>query len=43
MFRLSGQWYGPRPTERLREPRKHYEVGVKLDARQAAHAERRKP
>lgn len=32
---------GPRPTERLREPREHRQVGVKRDPFQATDAERR--
>jgi len=37
---LRGEPYRPRPAERLREPSEHHEVGVKLDAREAANADR---
>ena len=40
---LRRQWHRPRSTERLRQPREHYKVGVKLDTLQPAHAERQKP
>jgi hypothetical protein len=30
----------PRPSKRLTEPSEHHKVGVKLDALQAAHAQR---
>jgi len=33
---------GPRPTERLREPPKHHDVGVQLDALKTRNAQERK-
>jgi hypothetical protein len=37
----SQERYGPPSTERLREPREHREVGVKLHAGESANAKRR--
>ena len=41
MTPLYGERYGSGAAERLREPREHREVGVKLDALNAPDAERR--
>ena len=38
--RLRREWYGSRSGERQRQPGEHREAGVKLDALQAADAER---
>jgi len=40
---LSSERYGALPTERLREPREHSQVSVKLNVGESAHAERREP
>ena len=40
---LSRERNDPRPRERLRQPRQHREVGVKLDTSQSANAERSQP
>ncbi len=37
---LRREWYGSRSGERLREPGEHRQIGVKLDAGEAANAER---
>lgn len=40
MSLLRHERHGARPTERLREPREHREVGVKLHLRQSTDAQR---
>lgn len=38
--KLSRERHGSRPTERLRLPREHHKIGVKLDTLQPANAQR---
>jgi hypothetical protein len=40
--RLRREWNSPRPTERLREHRKHAQVGVERDPFETADAEQTK-
>src|SRR5947208_1416478 len=43
LARLRRERHSPRPTERLRQPSEHCQVGVECDPLKTADAKRRKP